>query len=235
MRKWGRRARKMLGERDVDTRKGTSEHIQDPILILGSDLGSYVFGKLEPRHLLKVTLVSRRWRALSAPDSPLWEKACMKLWSNPSKVYNPAAGDKSLSWKSRYLRSDAERKRKKLTFSELTTFEWKFRFKRTAGSWWMEVDPYWINGKDESKMMKRRFAMDGTFQAIGDTDPLMSPEEVMSWRFVGDNGAVQVEDYPPLKCRRLSDWGFCLENQWVLMIADLPIDGPHAVGVKPAF
>lgn len=217
------------GKKEEDLRR-------DPISVLGDDIGFYVLGKLEPRHLLKATLVSRQWYALSAPNSPLWQQACEKLWSKPSKVYNPAGSEHCrLSWKERYLYSDADRKRIKMNFSELTSFEWKFRFKRTAGVWWTEVDPYWVHGQDESMMMRRRFSMDGTFQAIGNSDPLMAPEDTMSWRFVGDKGAIQVEDFTPLKCSRLSDWGFCLENQWVILIADLSPGGPHNFGIRPKF
>jgi hypothetical protein len=228
MRRAGKRKRSKI--KMWESQEGDAVERVDPIECLGNDLALHILRHIEPRYLLNAALVCKRWHALATSDA-VWQPVCEILWEG--KSYVPAKGLDLPTWKERYLRSDYERKRKKISFTELTTFEWRFRFKRTAGAWWAQIDPYWVHNKDESRMMRRRFAVDGTFQAIGQNDPLMDPHMAMSWRFVGDG--VQVEEFPVLQCSRTRDWGFVLENQWVIFKADLPLNGPHSSGVKPAF
>ena len=185
--------------------------------LIGDDVVLRIFGLVPPKHLLKCALVNKNWHRLSN-DEDLWKKACEEQWKG--KVYVPAAKERNLSWKLRYLKADKDRTRVVLSTKELSSITWRFRFKRTAGAWWAAVDPYWMHGKDESKMMRRRFTADGRMIA-DEPDPLMDAGEAMQWRMLA-NGQIQVEDFPPLKIKRRSDWGFTLENQWVLFIADLP-------------
>lgn len=185
--------------------------------VIGDDVALRIFGLVPPKHLLKCALVNKNWRRLSN-DEGLWKKACEQQWKE--KVYVPAAKERNLSWKLRYLKADKDRTRVVLSTKELSSMTWRFRFKRTAGAWWAAVDPYWMHGKDESKMMRRRFTADGRMIA-DEPDPLMDAGEAMQWRMLA-NGQIQVEDFPPLKIKRRPDWGFTLENQWVLFIADLP-------------
>jgi hypothetical protein len=185
--------------------------------VIGDDVALRIFGLIPPNHLLKCALVNKNWRRLSN-DEDLWKKVCEEQWKG--KVYVPAAKERNLSWKVRYLKADKDRTRVVLSTKELSSITWRFRFKRTAGAWWAAVDPYWMHGKDESKMMRRRFTADGRMIA-DEPDPLMDAGEAMQWRMLA-NGQIQVEDFPPLKIKRRPDWGFTLENQWVLFIADLP-------------
>lgn len=195
--------------------------------VLTEDITRQIFSLLPPRQLLKVALVSKQWRRLASLDQ-IWKEICLKQWDG--KVYVPAAdSDLGLSWKSRYVKAEADRKRTTLTLEELCAMPWRFRFKRTAGTWWESIDPYWLHGKDESKMMIRTFTCDGLMIAPAG-DPLMDPNEGMRWRFTAKND-VQVEDFPPLVVKRRPDWGFTLENQWVVFRADLKPGGPLAHGI----
>ncbi|KAG7668231.1 hypothetical protein Ndes2526B_g01052 [Nannochloris sp. 'desiccata'] len=204
----------------------------DPTKIFTDDILVRIFRLLPPRHLLKCNLVSSHWhRAATLPD--LWKEICRDRWKN--KVYIPAAGQINLTWKQKYLKAESDRQHSAatITFTELTTFEWKFRFKRTAGTWFQETDPYWVNGKDESKMMRRRFIAEGNIFQAPKGDPFRDEidGEEMKWKFTRD-GEVQVEHYPPLRVRRTPEWGFILENPWVLLIADLPTGGPFVLGIQ---
>jgi hypothetical protein len=201
----------------------------DPTKIFTDDILLRIFRLLPPRQLLKCNLVSYQWhQAANLPD--LWEEICHNRWKG--KVYIPAAGQTNLTWKQKYLRAESDRQHSAatITLAELTTFEWKFRFKRTAGAWFQETDPYWVHGKDESKMMRRRFIANGSIFQAPEGDPFKIEDEEMKWKFTLA-GEVQVEQYPPLRVRRTTDWGFTLENAWVLLIADLPIDGPFVHGI----
>jgi hypothetical protein len=57
-----------------------------------------------------------------------------------------------------YRQALADSKRLDLTLDELTTFQWSFRFKESAGSDWMERDRWW-KGEPATRV---RFGRDGT-------------------------------------------------------------------------
>lgn len=207
----------------------------DPTKVFNDHIMVHIFRHLSPRQLLKCNLVSASWhRAASLPQ--LWEEICIERWKG--KVYIPAAGQPNLTWKQKYLKAESDRQiaaAPSISLNELATFDWKFRFKRHAGSSYLqEIDPYWVHGKDESKMMKRKFLSDGNIFRAPEDDPfhdVYNGESEMTWKFT-NSGDVQVEQYPPLRVKRSSDWGFILENQWVLLIADLSVDGPFVHGIE---
>lgn len=203
----------------------------DPTNILGDDLMCAVLAHLPTRQLLKCSLVSRAWRHVARSDV-LWEQACRDRWAD--KVYVPAAADTHLTWKQRYLKAEAQRKRSStsITFEELTAFTWKFRFKRAAGPWFQHLDPYWVHGKDESKMLKRRFTTNGRFEAPdGDPFKVTDEDEAMVWTFTGSRN-VRVNEYPSLNVKRTPDWGFEMANMWVVLLADLKPNGPFSRGIS---
>jgi F-box-like len=204
----------------------------DPTKIFTDDILVRIFRLLPARQLFKCNLVSSHWhRAANLPE--IWEEICQTRWEG--KVYIPAAGQTNLTWKQKYLKAESDRQHSaaSITFTELTTFDWRFRFKRQAGTWFQETDPYWVHGKDESKMMRRRFIADGSVFRAPEGDPFHDDdnEEEMKWKFTR-SGEVQVEHYPPLRIRRTPDWGFLLENAWVVLVADLRRDGPFVQGIE---
>lgn len=202
----------------------------DPLLILGEDLLVEIFKNLTPKKLLKVALVSKQWRALASSDR-IWEPVCRKEWKN--RVYIPGGEERPHTWKSKYLRAETDRKRTAIKLEEICSFEWYFRFKRTAGPvWTQELDPYWINNKDESKMMRRRFTREHLLISPKDDALEYMQPDPYHWAFASNgNNRVQVDDFPPLQVKRRSkDWGWIMENEWVLFIADLTLDGPHRFG-----
>ena len=216
----------------------------DPTQFFTNDILVHILKLLPPAQLMKCAVVSRSWRTAANLDD-IWEIKCQERWNcsstetSPSKVYIPAASQQYLSWKQKYMKAEAERRASSscVTLAELTTFTWKFRFKHSAGVWFVANDPYWVHNKDESKMMRRKFTIDGKFTSVTNlsetTDPFFEDDgEPMVWRFTGAGDVnVQVNEYPPLTVRRTPDWGFVLENQWVKLIADLTVDGPFRYGL----
>lgn len=98
----------------------------------------------------------------------------------------------------------------------------------------MQYDPYWTT-KDPNDRLKRFFSPD--FTVVGPKDDRMWHNEVMAWSFLeGSNGnpnerMVRINDYPPLKISRTKEWGWQMDNVWVVMEADLVRDGPYQKGV----
>jgi len=56
----------------------------------------------------------------------------------------------------------ADEKRTTLTLEELTSFVWRFRFKRAAGASWMAIDPYWCR----KPAVALKFNHDGTTRRV---------------------------------------------------------------------
>ena len=77
-------------------------------------------------------------------------------------------------------------------------------------------------------MMRRRFTAEHTLVADKE-DALMGVGESMRWRFMAD-GRVQVEEYPALRAKRTSDWGWTLENEWVVFTAECRPPAAAAAG-----
>ncbi len=205
----------------------------DPLAALGADVFTAVLAHLEPRSLLKCALVSRPWRAAAGADA-LWRPACERAWAGKSHAPSAAAlaalppGGGPL-WKRRFLFADADRRRSALGSHELASFEWRFRFKRTAGVSWSEIDPWWRR-KNDADAIRRRFRPLGPGRRAGTLaappgaapDAFDNPASPLRWQMLA-NGNVQVEQYPPLRSSRVpATWGWRLENEWVLFFTLAP-------------
>ena len=98
----------------------------------------------------------------------------------------------SSKWKSSYIAAEKDAKRDRLEKHELCTKRWVFRFKQ-----WPREQPG----------MLAKFNEDYTYKShLIDGD--------MRWRFYA--GDVQVEQYPPLRPTRCEDWGWRLDNEYVV-------------------
>uniref|UniRef100_A0A7S0MX94 F-box domain-containing protein n=1 Tax=Cryptomonas curvata TaxID=233186 RepID=A0A7S0MX94_9CRYP len=159
--------------------------------------------------------VNKQWNRISSLNC-VWEDKCRKLWSK--KVYVPeryrillAQGKAQEALKGSILDS----RRSAITIEEFSGMPFFFRFKRAAGRYWTDMDPYWQN--DEPICMK--------FNQNGPIDGL--PE--VQWKFAVEAGAtclacrssqinVSVKDTSVLvyEVLRHSNWGFIIQNQWVL-------------------
>jgi hypothetical protein len=212
----------------------SEEERHDPLECLGPYLTLRILHNpvLTPSHLLKLALVSKAYHTV-ATEASLWRPRCEHAWGG--KVYVPAAARGDLTWKQRYLMADADRKRTVISAEELCAFTWRFRFKRTAGAFWMQIDPYWLEGKDPAAMVQRFFHPDGTLTSPVN-DYLWGEDATMRWKSVtaAEGGmAVRINQYPNLTVSRTRDWGWRMENMWVVFEAELAVEGPYAQGVGP--
>lgn len=95
-------------------------------------------------------------------------------------------------WKASYIAAELDSKRTTIEKHELCSKKWSFRFKQ-----WPQ----------DQAGLSAKFKEDYTYQSdLLDGD--------MRWRFYA--GDVQVEQYPPLKPSRTRDWGWRLDNDFVV-------------------
>jgi hypothetical protein len=154
--------------------------------------------------------VSKPWNRMSSLNC-LWEDQCRKLWSK--KVYVPeqyrtllAQGKARNALKGSILDS----KRTEITMEEFSEMPFFFRFKKAAGRYWTDMDPYWQN--EEPICM--RFSKNGPIDGL--------PE--VQWKFVVSEGEtclvsrnsqihVAVNDTCVLvyEVSRHSNWGFVIQ------------------------
>lgn len=116
------------------------------------------------RHLLDVRQVGRcaqvcrDWADASQSDV-LWAHYCHALWRRlfyvPERIKQLSSAGNS---REAYRQAITDSRRLELTLEELTSFEWNFRFKESAGADWMERDRWW-NGEPATRV---RFGSDGT-------------------------------------------------------------------------
>ena len=103
----------------------------DPTKVFTDDILVHILRLLTPRQLLKCSLVSTQWHRAASLEN-IWQEICHNRWQG--KVYVPAAGETNLTWKQKYLKAEAEKKESTatVTFTELTTFPWRFRFTHSS-------------------------------------------------------------------------------------------------------
>jgi hypothetical protein len=93
-------------------------------------------------------------------------------------------------WKASYAAAELDARRCELTMDELTAYPWRFQFKQQ---------------RDMS--MVSRFTKDFRYHSL---------DHNFDWRFYGQE-YVQVAQFPPLRISRTADdWGWQLENHWVI-------------------
>ncbi|KAJ3090586.1 hypothetical protein HK102_003292, partial [Quaeritorhiza haematococci] len=121
-------------------------------------------------------------------------------------------------WKASYMVAERDSKRTILTKDELCGNEWAIGFK--AGMGFIMPPELLADGDDEEEgdeggekgKKKRRprawFRDNYTYESeFFDT--------ILPWRFLVDS--VQVQAYPPLRPSRKPDWGWQMENDYVVM------------------
>ncbi|KAK9863100.1 hypothetical protein WJX84_010564 [Apatococcus fuscideae] len=184
-----------------------------------------VLKQLSPSDTISCALVSKRWRRASA-SSIVWKPRCKELWNG--KQYQPSCD--SLNFKEMYVASLADAKRTDLQLKELCSLTWTFRFKHQAGHYWTSFDPYWTKA---GPMMQRKFHPDGSLTGDPAHHPFWNAAWESRWRFtkssLGKRGFfVKVNHWPALSISRTPDWGWKMENCWV--VVDWPVqlvwDGP---------
>lgn len=130
-----------------------------------------------------------------------------------SRARRPAAGvcrsDQSTpdlpKWKASYFAAQADSTRRAITMEELVGSTWTFVFKHPEMQAWLTAQ--------KIEFVCANFNEDFSYKS--DLDWIRGHDEGLSWYFSGPNG-VRVGDYPELQPARTSDWGWTLENEYVL-------------------
>ena len=175
---------------------------------------SLVFMQLHDHRWLAVcSLVCKQWKTLTNQNI-VWRDVCSCLWAD--KVYVPHEyrdlRDSGRS-KDAFTGSVLDSKRTAISADELTTLDFDFRFKRSAGTYWTDRDPFWISNTP----LRIKYSMDGSVSGF----PWDSLQ--MRWHFVDERGitcegrgsfmrvAVNGRCVPTYKVSRHSNWGFILQ------------------------
>ena len=95
------------------------------------------------RSLAVCAEVCKLWRKAANHDG-VWQDLCIKLWAD--KAYVPSSFRSLLGTgrsKEAFIGSLHDSKRTSITEEELSSYRFYFRFKRVAGTYWTEKDPFW--------------------------------------------------------------------------------------------
>ncbi|EKX54868.1 hypothetical protein GUITHDRAFT_62975 [Guillardia theta CCMP2712] len=192
------------------------------------ELLARVMNHLKAEELLACSCVCKVWKT-SALDHGCWLNLCHKLWEGrsyvPSRFLEMAETHEGVI--RAYFASIKDAKRCSITTEELCSFEWSFRFKRSAGRFWTRSDPYW-NGSPARTV---KFHPEGLVKWESDWTR-------MRWKFVeipdqtDDNDeedkialtegkAIRIEHldmgrFPTELVQRHRSWGFILNSPWVV-------------------
>ena len=166
-----------------------------------------------PRSLVICSEVCKHWRVLIWQDVP-WRKFCDGLWKDKAHIPREYRAMRE-SGRSReaFAQSLLDGKRLAITADELVDTVFYFRFKRSAGSYWTDKDPFWT----ANQPMRISFGRDGSVSGF--------PWDVlqMRWHFVDQAGhpcegsgeymrvAVNGRCVPTYKISRHSNWGFIMQ------------------------
>jgi hypothetical protein len=178
------------------------------------------------RFILVCSEVCRRWSVLTQ-ENEIWRSLCLAMWSG--KAYVPL-GFQSLSEsgqsKHAFRLSLLDSKRTCITVDEITTLSFDFRFKKTAGKYWTELDPYWTSNQP----MRINFHRDGSVSGF----PWNMLQ--MKWYFVDEEGnhfdgkgtnirvVVNGRCVPTNKVSRHLNWGFIIQVPCLGQTSTIPSD-----------
>ncbi|KAK9806004.1 hypothetical protein WJX73_003769 [Symbiochloris irregularis] len=183
-------------------------------VIRNTDLLQEICKHLGPKDLQVCSRVSHAFRQ-AAVQNAIWEPLCEALWSDKKCV--PARDRTELSARQRYRLSLLQAKDIEISSAELCSLTWLFRFKRSAGDYWVSMDPFWTR---EGPLCKRTFTENGEYTAV-QPDPF-THDFAFRWRFAktkqGKKGHyIKVNNFPSLVLSRTKNWGWRMENEWVVM------------------
>lgn len=138
---------------------------------LPGDIASYILSFLDVESLCDVGLVSRQARVLSSRDDAGWKMHCQNLWSRKTFVLQEARNVyASCNAMNAYKLSIFDANSREEIRPEELCFDscrgegivWEFRFKKSAGSVWTSIDPWWAGGNARTMV----FLRDGTVKQI---------------------------------------------------------------------
>ena len=135
---------------------------------------------LELADLVKMGSTCRSWHRFLETSEHIWKEQWLRRLGSysylPRHISNLAD---EIGAKDVLKAAVADEQRTALTLGELTEFQWRFRFKRAAGTSWMAIDPYY-SGKPA---MTVDFHLDGaTTRKSSETSNLMNDIKIY-WRW----------------------------------------------------
>ena len=163
----------------------------------------------EHRCLARCCRVSRRWSNLAAKDS-LWRSLCIQLWSDKVHVAERfrlllGAGRSQEAMKE----SLRDSRRSLITLEEFSGLTFHFRFKKAAGQFWTDRDPFWQN----DKALCMHFRQDGPIADFPQMKWRLVDREEESCEERGSFIYVMLEDTCAAiyAVSRHSNWGFIIQ------------------------
>ncbi len=163
--------------------------------------------------VVRCSHVCKFWNAVARQNS-LWRELCISLWSD--KVFVPEKFkmlNKNGRSREAFIYSLMDSNRTSITSDELSSFQFYFRFKEVAGSYWTDQDPFW----QKQEPLRITFSPDGRLVGF--------PWDVLEakWRFVDKCGrtcrnkgsfirvSVNERSVPTYMVSRHSNWGFIMQ------------------------
>jgi len=198
----------------------------DPFERLCEDVFAVVLSLLDVASLARSVAVSSKWKSVAESDI-FWEKHCRELWKDKFTVRTRSLHQIKPSIRA-YCLSVEESRRIRITVDDLCSYSWNFWYKREAGNYWVNYDPYWRG----LHPMRRYFHRDGYVSADPD-DPLWGGHECQ-WNFTEMHEemplmvCVRINQWPPLKVSRTCCWGWRMENFMVVYQTSHPNESCRA-------
>ncbi|KAH0637394.1 uncharacterized protein [Solanum tuberosum] len=189
--------------------------LNDPLVVLGSDIMLMILSCLDARSVALCLLVSCGWRGIASSDK-IWSSKCEELWQGKTHLPRIAKVN-DLSKLAVYSLSIMDGKRKRIRKEDLYDHVWEFHFTEAAPEYWRMLDPYW-NGT--GRPLRRYFLPDGSQTAEPD-DKIWGGHEscysiVTSVLADGKIRAhyVRINRWPPMYVTRKEDWSWEISNNF---------------------
>ncbi|KAH0634345.1 hypothetical protein KY284_037131 [Solanum tuberosum] len=189
--------------------------LNDPLVVLGSDIMLMILSCLDARSVALCLLVSCGWRGFASSDK-IWSSKCEELWQGKTHLPRIAKVN-DLSKLAVYSLSIMDGKRKRIRKEDLYDHVWEFHFTEAAPEYWRMLDPYW-NGT--GRPLRRYFLPDGSQTAEPD-DKIWGGHEscysiVTSVLADGKIRAhyVRINRWPPMYVTRKEDWSWEISNNF---------------------
>ena len=148
------------------------------------EVTSIVFSNLDHRNLCLCCQVCKAWKALGMQEG-IWKDLCIRLWSDKVHVPNEFLSMRTVGRaRAAFIGSLLDSKRASITRLEFSSLRFYFRFKRAAGRYWTDQDPFW----------KGEYSISVRFDEIG---PVPGNAE-MKWDF-GETSTHDLQlEYPTI-------------------------------------
>lgn len=184
-------------------------------LMMDKDLLFEIMSRMDLKTLLVAATVCETWRGVARHDA-IWRPRCKELWENKKFFSSWVLLENTSMWRKFFL-SILDAKRERPTKEELCSMTWKFEMKR-APRYLRELEATFSeNGTTRVENFREmRWCF---FNYIGPEHPhLEHCGEGAAQNQIVPAGSLRicVGPYPPLRISRTHEWGWRLENDWVI-------------------